>query len=87
MIIVIMNDGALDLIRSAQNRAGRNTFGTVFTNPDFQKIADAYDLPSIRVNSFEACQSAVANAIAQNSPLIIEAMIDPVSYPTTPTKD
>ncbi|MEM8862786.1 MAG: thiamine pyrophosphate-binding protein, partial [Chloroflexota bacterium] len=31
VIIVLMNDGALDLIRSAQNRSERETFGTEFT--------------------------------------------------------
>ncbi len=84
VIIVIMNDEALDLIRSAQNRAGKSTFGTEFTNPDFQKIAEAYSIPFQQVSTAESCAAAVEQAIAQNTPIIIEALIDPVSYPTTP---
>ena len=36
-----MIDSALDLIRSAQLRAGTPAFGTEFVNPDFSKIAEA----------------------------------------------
>ncbi len=84
VIIVIMNDGALDLIRSAQNRAGKATFGTEFTNPNFQKIAEAYGIPCQQVSTADECSAAVAQAIGQNSPVIIEALIDPISYPTSP---
>ncbi|MFK7805629.1 MAG: thiamine pyrophosphate-binding protein [Anaerolineae bacterium] len=84
IIIVLMNDAALDLIRSAQKRSGKEAYGTEFTNPDFQKIAEAYGIPSCQVNTSEACQAAVAEAIATNRPILIEALIDPISYPTTP---
>ncbi|MEM9775000.1 MAG: thiamine pyrophosphate-dependent enzyme, partial [Chloroflexota bacterium] len=84
VIIVIMNDEALDLIRSAQTRSERETFGTEFTNPDFKKIAQAYDLTFAKVRSAEECREAVSKAIAENRPLIVEALIDPKSYPTTP---
>ena len=84
VIIVLMNDGALDLIRSAQNRSKRETFGTEFTNPNFELIAQAYNLPFVRATSAEACRAAVSTAIEQKSPLILEACIDPRSYPTTP---
>ncbi|MFT5193630.1 MAG: acetolactate synthase-1/2/3 large subunit [Cellvibrionaceae bacterium] len=87
VIIILMHDAALDLIRSAQNRSGKETYGTVFTNPDFQKIAEAYGILSRKVNTAEACQAAVAEAIEQNRPMIIEALIDPISYPTTPHTD
>ena len=85
VIIVIMHDAALDLIRAAQNRSGKVTYGTEFTNPDFQKIAEAYNIRSRRVTTAAECQAAVAEALGQNEAMIIEAMIDPVSYPTTPT--
>lgn len=84
VIVVIMNDGALDLIRSAQTRSERETFGTEFTNPNFEKIAQAYDLPFSRVHSAEECKTAVSEAVAANKPLIVEAVIDPKSYPTSP---
>ena len=84
VIIVIMNDSALDLIRSAQNRMGQETFGTEFVNPDWLHIAKAYDIPAVRVTTAEAITTAVEQAIQNNHYLIIDAQIDPVSYPTTP---
>ena len=86
VIIVIMNDSALDLIRSAQNRVGEETFGTEFVNPDWLQIAQAYDITAVRVTTEEEIETAVKQAISDNSTLIIDAQIDPISYPTTPQK-
>ena len=84
LIIVVMNDSALDLIRAAQHRAGKPAFGTEFTNPDFSKIADAFGLDFYRVADEAACAAAVQAAVAKRGPVLIEALIDPISYPTTP---
>jgi len=84
VVIIIMNDEALDLIRSAQHRRNRPTFGTEFINPNFASIVNAYDgLNFEQVRSRAECESAVATAIKRNSPTVIEAMIDPIGYPTT----
>jgi len=83
VIVVVMNDSALDLIRSAQHRAGVPAFGTEFTNPDFSKIAEAYGLAFHRVTDEEGCTTAIQSATATQGPTLIEAVIDPVSYPTT----
>lgn len=84
VIVVVMNDSALDLIRAAQHRAGHPTFGTEFTNPNFSKIADAYDLAFYQVTDDASCAHAIENALRAGGPVLIEALIDPVSYPTTP---
>jgi acetolactate synthase-1/2/3 large subunit len=84
VITVVMNDSALDLIRSGQRRAGKPPFGTEFVNPDFSQIAAAYQLGFYRVTSQAECAEAVRSALAAGQPALIEAMIDPVSYPTTP---
>ena len=84
VIVVVMNDNALDLIRSAQVRAGKPPFGTEFTNPDFVKIAEAYGIAACRVASESECANAVQSAFVSKQPMLIEAMIDPASYPTTP---
>lgn len=85
VIIVVFNDGALDLIRSQQVRRGKHVYGTEFVNPDFMQIAAAYQLNAYRVSSQEECAEAVKAAVAAARPTLIEAMIDPASYPTTPT--
>jgi acetolactate synthase-1/2/3 large subunit len=84
VITVVMNDSALDLIRSGQLRAGKPAFGTEFVNPDFAQIAGAYDLTFHRVTTEAECAEAIRSALATGQPALIEAMIDPASYPTTP---
>lgn len=84
VIVVVMNDNALDLIRSGQRRRDKPVFGTEFVNPDYEAIARSFGLTFYRVADEKACASAVREAVASGRPTVIEAMIDPVSYPTTP---
>jgi acetolactate synthase-1/2/3 large subunit len=86
VIIVVMNDNALDLIRSAQVRRGKPAFGVEFTSPDFAAIAAAYGIESYKVSNESECTQAIQSAVAAGQPALIEAMIDPVSYPTTPRR-
>jgi acetolactate synthase-1/2/3 large subunit len=86
VIMVVMNDNALDLIRSAQKRAGEAVLGTEFGNPDFMKIAEAYGIAGKRVATQQECVVAVEQALRNRAPILIEALIDPASYPTTPTR-
>ncbi len=86
VVIVLFNDNALDLIRSAQQRAGTPTYGTEFVNPNFRQIAAAYKLDAYQVQDEVTCTAAIKAALANNRPTLIEAMIDPLSYPTTPGK-
>lgn len=85
IIVVVMNDSALDLIRSAQKRRGREVFGTEFSNPDYEHIAGAYQVNYRQVNTKQGCASAIRDAIESGQPILIEAMIDPIGYPTTVT--
>lgn len=84
VIVVVMNDGALDLIRAQQLKAGKPVYGTEFSNPDFVSIANAFGVRGVRVASQEECSRQVSAALTRRVPTVIEALIDPVSYPTTP---
>lgn len=84
VVVVVFNDDALDLIRSAQTRVKHPPFGTEFSNPDFMQIAAAYGLVGVRVSGEAALAAAMQSAVAADHPYLIEALIDPVSYPTTP---
>ncbi len=83
VMIVIMNDAALDLIRSAQHRADKSTFGTEFLNPEFKEIAAAYQLDYYRIDSETRCEDAFKQALAKKTACILDVFIDPISYPTT----
>ncbi len=83
VLVVVMNDAALDLIRSAQLRQGRPSFGTEFQNPDYELIAHAYGLAYRRVESRRDCDDAFRDGLSKGKPMLIDVMIDPVGYPTT----
>ncbi|MCY3780247.1 MAG: thiamine pyrophosphate-binding protein [Chloroflexi bacterium] len=83
VLVAVMNDGALDLIRSAQNRQDRQAFGTEFFNPEFEFIARAYGLPYYKVESERDCDRAIRDALADRGPALLDVMIDPIGYPTT----
>jgi acetolactate synthase-1/2/3 large subunit len=84
VITVVFHDNAIDLIRSHQVRSGFPVFGTEFTSPDFTQIAAAYGIDAWRVTTEAECAAAIEAAVASGRPVLIEAMIDPISYPTTP---
>ncbi|MCJ7623844.1 MAG: thiamine pyrophosphate-dependent enzyme, partial [Anaerolineaceae bacterium] len=84
VIIILMRDDALDLIRSAQTRAGKPVFGTEFTNPDYGLISQGYGIDFYQISAADECEHAIRTACSNGRPAIIEALIDPASYPTTP---
>ena len=84
VLVCVMNDAALDLIRSAQLRHGAPAYGTEFSNPDYASIAAAYGLVYYRVESPADCDRAINRALDGRMPALVDVMIDPIGYPTTP---
>ena len=86
VLVVVFKDDALDLIRSHQRRAGLPPFGTEFHGPDFARIAEAHGIEGVRAAEPSAVAKAAERALRAKAPLLIEAGIDPVGYPTTPVE-
>ncbi len=84
VIIVVFRDDALDLIRSHQVRAGFPVYGTEFTGPDWSAVARAHGIEARSCSTKEECEEAVRATLEAGGAWLIEARIDPVSYPTTP---
>lgn len=84
VIVVVLNDGAIDLIRSHQQRSGKPVYATEFTSPNFSQIATAYNLDANRIDSEMALDAAIVAALQTMRPTVIEVMLDSKSYPTTP---
>ena len=82
VIVVVMNDNALDLIRNAQYLHDKPVYGTTFTNPDYGLIAAGYGLNYYRVYDSYSGQTALQLALAANVPSLIDVQIDPSAYPT-----
>jgi len=86
VLVVVLNDGAIDLIRSHQVRSGKPVFATEFRSPNFAAIAAAYGLASARITDVAQFNEQLAGYVARPHPLVLEVMLDPISYPTTPRR-
>ena len=83
--IIVLRDKALDLIRSAQSRAGKNPIGTEYqVVTDHVRLAEAYGMKGVHVSTPEEFRIALDIALAVCGPFLIEVELDPTTYPTTP---
>ena len=74
--IIIMNNGYLGMVRQMQEKFYHNCYQVEMTNPDFVKIAEAYDLFAIRVKKSDELIPAINKAISYNGTAIVDIMID-----------
>ena len=74
--IIIMNNGYLGMVRQMQEKIYNNRYQVEMTNPDFVKIAEAYDLFAIRVTNKNELIPAINKAIEYKGTAIIDVMID-----------
>jgi len=74
--IIIMNNGYLGMVRQMQEKIYNNRYQVEMTNPDFVKIAEAYDLFAIRVTSENELIPAINRAISHKGTAIVDIMID-----------
>lgn len=74
--IIIMNNGYLGMVRQMQEKIYNNRYQVEMINPDFTKIAEAYDLFAVRVTKKEELIPALEKAIKHNGTAIVDVMID-----------
>ncbi len=85
--IAIMNNGYLGMVRQWQELFyGRRYVDTKLWNPDFVKIAEAYDIPGIRVKRKEEVIPAIRKAMDYPGAFLIDFLIEPEEniYPIVP---
>lgn len=85
--IAIMEDRSLGMVRQWQNLLFKgNLSHSVFTNPDFVKLADAYGIPAWRAHTYEEAEKAIRAARATEGPALITFEVDPDEhvYPMVP---
>jgi len=76
--IAIINNGYLGMVRQWQDVFYDKRYaGTPLHNPDFVKIAEAYDIPALVVNRKEDVEAAIRQAQAHPGPFLIEFQVDP----------
>ena len=74
--IIIMNNSYLGMVRQMQEKIYHNLYQVEMTNPDFTKIAEAYDLFAIRVTSEPELIPALEKAISHPGTAIIDIAIN-----------
>jgi acetolactate synthase-1/2/3 large subunit len=76
--IVIFNDSTYSAVKEAQRRErhGRS-IAVDLVNPDYVKLAAAYDIPGVRAESPTALEQAIVAALNRDLPTIIDVPIEP----------
>ncbi len=78
IIIVVMNNGALGMVRQWQTIFNEKRYAEtdITDDVDLVKLAEAFYMKGIRVDNIKDLEAAVSEGISENKYLLIEAMID-----------
>jgi acetolactate synthase-1/2/3 large subunit len=85
--IAIINNSYLGMVRQWQELFYEHRYvDTQLWNPDFVKIAEAYEIPAIRVRHREEVAPAIYKAMDYAGPFLIDFMVEPEEnvYPMVP---
>jgi len=85
--IAIINNGYLGMVRQWQELFYEHRYvDTKLWNPDFVKIAEAYDIPGVRVKRVEEVIPAINEAMDYDGPFLIDFVVEPEEnvYPIIP---
>ena len=80
VLMVVLVDGALDLIRAHQRRQGAQPFGTEFPAPDVARIGTAFGIPSATVATAADLRAEIASGLGRAGASVIGVRIDPECY-------
>lgn len=76
--IAILNNGFLGMVRQWQEFFYEKRYvATPLSGPDFVKIGEAYGIPALRVQSNEEVAPAIAQALANPGPFLIDFRVEP----------
>ncbi len=80
---VVFDNGRLGMVKLEQEQGGLPEFGTVLDNPDLAAVGTAMGLSARRVEASEDLDGAVAWALAQPGPVLLDVLTNPdeVSVP------
>jgi len=86
--IILFNNGVLGMVRQLQHfYCNREYFAIDMQgNPDFVKVAEAYNIPAYRIDSMEQVDRVLTEALSIDGPAFIECVIpaDELVYPMVP---
>ncbi len=85
--VAIINNGHLGMIRQWQSLFYNERFiGARLLNPDFVKLAEAYNLPAVRAATKEETLAALKRAREIRGPVILDLVVEETEkvYPMVP---
>jgi acetolactate synthase-1/2/3 large subunit len=80
IIVVVLNDGALSLIKLKQAKMQMARRAVDFAGPRFDLVAQACGATGVRVESLSAFEAAFDRALAARKFTVIDAVVDPAEY-------
>jgi acetolactate synthase-1/2/3 large subunit len=77
--IILMNNGVLGMVRQLQKYLNEERFNQIQlkANPDFVKIAEAYGIKGLRVQTPQDLEPALQQALAEPGPVLVDCIISP----------
>jgi acetolactate synthase-1/2/3 large subunit len=74
--IVVLNNSFLGMVRQWQQLFHEKRYSfTEMVNPDFLKIAEAYRIPSVRVNEREKIENSIKDMLQSTGPYFVEMVV------------
>ena len=74
--VIVFNNGALSFIELEQRASGFLSTGTELKNPNFAAMAEAVGIRGIRVEQPGDVETAIADALAHNGPVLVDAVVN-----------
>ena len=82
VVVVVFNDNAYGNVKRDQmNQFSGRTIGVELHNPDFVKLAEAYGAKGFVANGPAELESTLKDALAMDSPVLIEVPVGPMPSP------
>jgi acetolactate synthase-1/2/3 large subunit len=80
VIIVVFSDGELNLIKVKQSWKNLSPYGTILYQDDLFGTGIFLGIKVLRADSHDSMRKSVIEALSENEPVIINAVIDPDEY-------
>src|SRR5260221_6153192 len=80
IVVVVLNDGALSLIKLKQAKMQMSPRAVDFASPRFDIIAQGFGATAHRVETLAEFASALRGAVASRHFTVIDALVDPAEY-------
>jgi pyruvate dehydrogenase (quinone) len=83
--VVVFNNGSLGFIEIEQKSSGFLDTGTELQNPNFAAMAESVGVRGIRLEDPGDVESGIADALAHNGPVMIDAVVSRMALPVPPS--